>query len=127
MSDGFQRGIELFNRGEFFQSHEVLEDVWTLERGPRRLFLQSIIHVAVGLHHHHNGNPAGAEKQLRKALKKLANYRPACEGIDTARLFRDTQACLDCVLRGEPAEDPIIVHVGRSPGTAPDPWSGPSE
>ena len=33
-----QRGIELYNAGEFFEAHEVLEEAWTPERGPRRLF-----------------------------------------------------------------------------------------
>ena len=35
-----RRGIQLFNDGEFFECHEVLEEAWTPERGPRRLFLQ---------------------------------------------------------------------------------------
>jgi len=42
------RGIELFNDAKFFECHEVLEEAWTPERGPRRLFLQALIHVAVG-------------------------------------------------------------------------------
>ena len=46
-----ERGIALFNRGEYFDCHEVLEEVWTSERGRRRLFLQSLIHVAVGFYH----------------------------------------------------------------------------
>ena len=113
MSQSLQRGIQLFNEGEFFECHEVLEDIWTPERGHRRLFLQSIIHVAVGLYHHHRGNPIGAEKQLRKGLKKLAAYLPEYEDIDTGRLYRDAETCLDRVLRGAPVEDPIIVRPPR--------------
>ncbi|MGE0407317.1 MAG: DUF309 domain-containing protein, partial [Candidatus Korobacteraceae bacterium] len=26
--DGLRHGITLFNRGEFYDAHEVLEDVW---------------------------------------------------------------------------------------------------
>ena len=29
MDEMVQRGIELFNAREFFESHEVLEEVWT--------------------------------------------------------------------------------------------------
>src|SRR3954463_645485 len=96
-----QRGIELFNAGEFFESHEVLEEAWTPERGPRRLFLQSLIHVAVGAYHESRGNPVGACRQLRKALRKMEAYLPICEGIDTARLNRDACRLLERIETGE--------------------------
>jgi len=94
MQDRFHEGIRLFNRGEFFECHEVLEEVWTAEHGPRRLFLQSLIHIAVGFYHHGRGNPAGAVRQLRKALRKLGVYLPECEGVDTARLYKEAEAAL---------------------------------
>ena len=94
------RGIDLFNHGEFFECHEVLEEAWTPERDPRRLFLQSLIHVAVGFYHSRRGNPMGARRQLHKALRKLAPYLPSCEDIDTERLFRDTQAVLEQIEAG---------------------------
>lgn len=87
--DLLRRGVTLFNAGEFYECHEVLEEAWTPERGPRRLFLQSLIHLAVGLYHWQRGNPTGAASQLQKGLDKLGGYVPACEGIDTARLYRD--------------------------------------
>ena len=96
----FERGIELFNRHAFFECHEVLEDLWRLERGPRRLFLQGAIHLAVGFYHHQQGNRMGAERQLRKGLKKLAGYLPECEGIDTARLYRESTVCLGQIGHG---------------------------
>jgi len=95
MDQRFQEGIRLFNHREFFECHEVLEEVWTPERGPRRLFLQSLIHVAVGFYHHGRGNPVGAARQLRKALRKMAAYLPACEGIDTARLYEEARKVLE--------------------------------
>jgi hypothetical protein len=51
MDKQLQTGVRLFNTREFFECHEVLEAVWTLERGPSRLFLQSLIHIAVGFYH----------------------------------------------------------------------------
>ena len=103
MDELLQRGIRLFNVGEFFECHEVLEDAWTPERGPRRLFLQSLIHVAVGLYHAGRGNPTGARRQLRKGLRKLAPYLPACEGVNTARLHRDASAALERIEAGDEA------------------------
>ena len=104
------RGIDLFNHGEFFECHEVLEEAWTPERDPRRLFLQSLIHVAVGFYHSRRGNPVGACRQLRKALRKLAPYLPSCEGIDTERLFREAQAVLEQIEAGREVEEFPRMH-----------------
>jgi predicted metal-dependent hydrolase len=96
-----KRGIELYNAHEFFESHEVLEAAWTPERGPRRLFLQSLIHVAVGAYHLSRGNRVGACRQLRKALRKMERYLPQCEGFDTQKLYCDVRALLERIEIGE--------------------------
>jgi predicted metal-dependent hydrolase len=83
----FRRGIQLFNSGEFFECHEVLEDLWRPTRGERRLFLQAVIHFAVALYHYEQNNLPGARRQLRKSLKKLAGYLPKFEGVDTRALY----------------------------------------
>lgn len=106
-------GIRLFNEGRFFACHEVLEEAWTPERDPRRLFLQSLIHLAVGLYHWQRGNPAGASRQLHKGLRKLAGYLPSCEGVDTGRLDRDARAALERIeARAEELAYPRIHMAG---------------
>lgn len=95
-----QRGIELFNAGEFYECHEVLEDLWRPTRGEERFFLQAVIHFAVGFYHHQRGNRIGAELQLRKGLRKLAGYLPVFQGIDTARLYREGCAALETIAAG---------------------------
>jgi hypothetical protein len=112
-----QHGIELFNREEFFVCHEVLEEIWTPERGPRRLFLQALIHFAVAFYHDSRGNPVGATRQLRKGLRKIAAYLPACEEIDTAQLERDGRAAVAVTeaggrLAGYPRIQ--LAHVARA-------------
>ena len=106
-------GIRLFNDGKFFECHEVLEEIWTRERGPRRLFLQAVIHIAVGFYHCQRGNPAGARGQLSKAFRKLTFYLPSYEGIDTARLNGDTQAIADLIEAGSPV--PQYPQIHRTP------------
>jgi uncharacterized protein len=103
-------GIRLFNAGQFFECHEVLEEAWKPERGPRRLFLQSLIHLAVASYHTERNNPAGAMRQLRKGLRKLAPYLPTCEGIDTARLYRDAAAALEQVEAGGQEVSHLRIH-----------------
>ena len=95
-----ERGIALFNRGEYFACHEVWEEAWTPERGPRRLFLQSLIHMAVGFYHQMQGNPVGAARQLRKGLRKLSGYLPVCESVDTGCLEAEVRVVLELVESG---------------------------
>jgi hypothetical protein len=105
MDPRLRHGIDLFNRREFFECHEALEEIWTPERGPRRLFLQALIHFAVAYYHDQRGNPVGATRQLRKGLRKLAPYLPSCEEIDTGRLYRDGLASVKRTERGESLDD----------------------
>ena len=109
-NDLLDRGIRLFNAREFFVCHEVLEEAWTPERGPRRLFLQALIHVAVGLYHAERGNSVGASRQLRKALRKLNRYVPEWEGVDTGRLYREAGEALAAIEAGTPMPE-IRIHL----------------
>ena len=90
----FDEGIALFNRCEFFDCHEVLEEIWSPTKQPERWFLQSLIHFAVGFYHHQRGNFAGATRQLRKGLRKIQGYLPEWGGVRTARLEREMRCCL---------------------------------
>lgn len=68
----FQYAIDLFNRQEYFECHEVLELLWQKAVEPDlRLLYQGILQIAVGLHHHQKNNPAGAASLLNKGLDKL--------------------------------------------------------
>lgn len=84
----YQRGIELFNRGEFFDAHETLEDVWRESVGRERLFLQGLIQVAVALHHHSRGNLAGARSLLKRAARNLDGYPDHYLGLNLPSLHR---------------------------------------
>lgn len=82
----FQEGIALFNRGQFFDCHEALEEVWLQSYGDRKKFLQGLIQVAVALHHLRNGNLAGAQRLLAAAVEKLSGPVPDSETIDVDAL-----------------------------------------
>ena len=83
----FQEGIALFNRGQFFDCHEALEEVWLQSYGVRKKFLQGLIQVAVALHHLRNGNLAGAQRLLAAAVEKLSGPVPDSETIDVDALL----------------------------------------
>ncbi len=84
--DSFRRGLELFNRAEFFDAHEVLEDVWRAAPLAEKKFLQGLIQIAVGLHHHSRGNIAGARSLLLRGNRNLSAYAARHGGIHLAKL-----------------------------------------
>ncbi len=96
----FRQGIDLFNRGEFFDCHEVLEEVWTPTKQPERWFLQSLIHFAVGFYHHQRDNKIGAVRQLGKGLRKIQGYLPEWGGVRTDAIEQEARRCLAVIEAG---------------------------
>jgi len=86
-NDRYGTGIQLFNTGEFFEAHEVLEDVWREAPASEKQFLQGLIQVAVALHHHSKGNLVGARSLLERAARNLALYPGSFGGVNIAGLL----------------------------------------
>lgn len=84
-----KRGLELFNGGEYFESHEVMEDAWRDEPGEIRVLYQGLIQAAVACHHVRTGNRAGAIKMLTAAVPKLELHREGWRGVDVETLLAD--------------------------------------
>ena len=55
-------GIRLFNAGEYFACHDVLEDFWSELTCPEKPFFQGLIQAAVALFHFEEGNLGGARR-----------------------------------------------------------------
>ena len=88
------RGIEEFNRGEFFECHEYLEEAWMHESGRIRYLYQGILQVGVGFYHLQNGNWRGATGLLRNGTTRLKEFEPAALGVDVAKLISQSETCL---------------------------------
>jgi predicted metal-dependent hydrolase len=82
--DGYQRGIRLFNEREFYDAHEVWEDVWRESAGLEKKFLQGLIQAAVAFHHHSTGNVAGACSLMERSRKNLQECPGEFGGIRVA-------------------------------------------
>ena len=89
----YLRGIEHFNACDFFEAHEVWEELWANYSGADRTFYQGLIQVAVCLHHFGNGNIAGARKLYFTSRKYLEPYLPQHEGLDLQTLFGELERC----------------------------------
>ena len=88
------KGIEEFNKGEFYECHEYLEEAWMQEPRRVRFLYQGILQVGVGFYHQQNGNWRGATGLLRNGTDRLREFEPVTLGIDVARLVRECERCL---------------------------------
>jgi predicted metal-dependent hydrolase len=94
----YLEGIEHFNKCDFFEAHEVWEELWADTEGPPRRFYQGLIQVAVCLHHFGNGNIRGAKKLYVGCQKYLNDFRPRHLGLDVDRLIAELTTCCQPIL-----------------------------
>lgn len=117
----FLTGIVYFNACEFFEAHEIWEELWADSQGEARPFYQGLIQVAVCLHHFGNGNTRGARKLYHTSRAYLENFRPAYQGVDLeAFLSRLEECCREIVASSE--EYPQIEINAE---TIPEIWPAP--
>jgi predicted metal-dependent hydrolase len=89
----YLQGIAYFNACEFFEAHEVWEELWKNYSGDLRLFYKGLIQAAVALHHFGNGNIRGARKVYRSSRGYLQQYRPTCVGLDVDKFLAEFDDC----------------------------------
>lgn len=87
-------GIDLFNRGEYFDAHEIWEELWGDCPAADRRFYQSLIQAAVSLYHERRGNRAGADRLFRSGRAYMAPYRPAHRGLAVDVFWAGVEAAL---------------------------------
>src|SRR5260370_39393847 len=92
-------GVLLFNAGDFFEAHEVWEDLWAESHGAEHRFYQGLIQSAVGLCHFHNGNLGGAAKLYRSARDYMEGCGSPLLRLDLEGFWRPNAECLRPVLR----------------------------
>jgi hypothetical protein len=123
-------GIVLFNRGDFFEAHEVWESLWMDTAGEEKRFFQALIQAAVGLLHFCNGNIRGAVKLYRSSRNYMEKYGSPHLGLDHRVFWADMERCFAPLL-GEIDPDQKIVPVEEDiPEIALDPppteWPDPA-
>lgn len=122
-------GVLLFNRGDFFEAHEVWEALWMETSGEEKKFIQGLIQAAVGLCHFCNGNLRGAAKLYHSSRGYMEPYGPRYLGLDQDRFWAEMHECFAPVLANPdppkglaPQEDLIPeIHLDPEPEEWPDP------
>jgi len=115
----FLKGIEFFNREDFFEAHEVWEDLWHATHDSSKDFIQGLIQAASAMHHFQNGNMRGARILHDSGLELLAAYGDSFHGIDLRAVRKKFNHALHGVL-----DVPLDQLAGRGhPGPVKIPYS----
>src|SRR5688500_8045794 len=108
----FLEGVEAFNRGDFYASHDPWESLWLERFGEEKSFLQGLILSAVALHHYGRGNLNGARSRWRLALVRFEGYPDRYWDVDLKHFIRRMNGVMHKVLT-ETAPPPL--DVGKVP------------
>jgi hypothetical protein len=124
-------GVFLFNAQDFFEAHEVWEDLWAESHGNERRFYQGLIQAAVGLCHFGDGNLAGAVKLYRSSRDYMEPCGSPFLGLSTADFWRQMAACYAPLLdtptpdRSTRPDPALLPRIELNP--PPDSWPDPEE
>jgi predicted metal-dependent hydrolase len=122
-------GIVLFNRGDFFEAHEVWESLWMDTFGPEKKFYQGLIQAAVGLLHFCNGNVAGAAKLYRSSRDYMLRYGSPFFGLNQDAFWGQMDRCFAELMaqqlptRTVTIQEELIPTIELNP--PPDAWPDP--
>jgi predicted metal-dependent hydrolase len=109
-------GLAAYERGDYFESHELLEPAWMgTDDLAERALLQGLIKLAAAYVHGVRGNPRGIVRNLEGARERLADAQ--VDGRHTAGLdLADLIAAIDARLAQhatDPDNEPIHAPVLR--------------
>lgn len=89
LSEKAIQGIEEFNRGEYYEAHEYLEEAWMEDESLGRNLYRGLVQVAVAYYHILENNYNGAAKLFLRMRQWLDPLPDTCRGVDVARLRRE--------------------------------------
>jgi len=112
----FRRGVERFNRGDFFEAHEEMEEAMNLLEGDESdwEFYLGLLRAAVANHKLADGMIDSAILHLRAALKFLAPFPDRHRGIKLREVRNALTVQLDRLLAqsAQMPPAPRIEYVG---------------
>ena len=120
----FESFVALFNRGAYWESHEVLEDAW---RATGSDFYQGLILLASAFVHAERHNAHGVRAQLAKAEMRLRTFRPSHLGMDVDAVLDACAAARAALERDTWPDAPRLeLRPALARGDEPE-WRAPLE
>ena len=87
----FLKGLYLFNEGEYFECHEVIEGLWleTPSQDPNRDLYKGVIQAAAAIYQFDRGILSGARGLHKTSVEYLKKYGKKALGLNVEKLVRD--------------------------------------
>ena len=82
----FFDGLQAYEEKDFFEAHELWEELWSEYYLDDKTFIQGLIQLAVSFVHLGNGNLKGAKSLLKKSTDKFSSYSGLHRGINIDKL-----------------------------------------
>ncbi|MCC6386102.1 MAG: DUF309 domain-containing protein [Dehalococcoidia bacterium] len=122
-----QAACDQFNRGQFFECHETLEEIWQQEHGPVRDLFKGLIQLAAAFVHITRNHYRGPDRLLGTAAGYLRPYTDTgAMGFDAAALVAAIEAA-HARLRAAGPANPASLYPGAEPVLTFDAASLPAE
>ena len=113
-------GITLFNEHEFFDAHEVWEDIWHMAYGIKHYFYQGLIQCSVALEHFRRSNPRGVVSLYKSYQTKFVDVPDVFMGLDVKTFLVEMHKALSPVVDvpSLPERGEIELDLSRTPKIA---------
>lgn len=85
------KGLVAFNKGDYFEAHEYLEDAWNEDDSASRDVYKAVLQVAVAYLQIQRQNYRGAVKMFLRARQWLQPLPDECRGINIRQLQDDAE------------------------------------
>lgn len=103
--------FDLFNQREYFESHEVLEDLWIMETGEEKQYYKGMIMVTIALEHWRRNNPSGAYRLWRDGDQLLEKYPEHYKGFELGAFRKTISGLMSKIIKTKGLEfDPCKIE-----------------
>ena len=92
------QGLELFNQGEYFEAHELLEVAWKADPTPGRELYRAILQIGIAYLQIERRNYNSAIKMFLRVRQWISPIPEICRGVDVADLRMNAQLVYDALV-----------------------------
>ena len=95
VDERFVRGLELFNEKDYFECHEVIEELWleTPSADKYRDLYKGVIQAAAAIYQFDRGILSGAKGLYKTSVEYLDGYAPRALGLNIEKMILDLKRC----------------------------------
>ena len=90
----FYSGIQSFNSGNFYEAHDLFEDLWHECDEPKRRWIHGMVQISVAMHHHSTGNLNGSLLLLAEGISRMRRAEISPIGFKEVEFLEPCQEIL---------------------------------